>query len=84
MSALHPAHAAGQSLSFASPKASNQRKGDPDDWPDPAMLRKKRNGPKLAIAQTTGRSDRFFLPLLGANQRGPIEPIFDRFAMETM
>ena len=33
----------GQSLSFASPKASNQRKGDPDDWPDPAMLRKKRN-----------------------------------------
>jgi hypothetical protein len=37
------ARAAGQSLSFASPKESNQRKGDPDDWPDPAMLRKKRN-----------------------------------------
>ena len=33
----------GESLSFASPKESNQRKGDPDDWPDPAMLRKKRN-----------------------------------------
>ena len=38
------AHAAGQSLSFASPKESNQRKGDPDDWPFPALLRKKRNG----------------------------------------
>ena len=33
----------GETLSFASPKESNQRKGDPDDWPDPAMLRKKRN-----------------------------------------
>ena len=32
-------------------------------------------------AQTAGRSDRFFPPLLGANQRGPLEPIFDRFAM---
>ena len=31
-----PAHAAGQSLSFASPKASNQRKGDPDDCPRPS------------------------------------------------
>jgi hypothetical protein len=25
-------------------KKSHQRKGDPDDCPDPAMLRKKRNG----------------------------------------
>ena len=47
------------------------------------MLRKKRNEKKLAIAQTVFRSDRFFLPLLGANQRGPIEPMFDRFAMRT-
>jgi len=33
----------GESLSSASPEESNQRRGDPDDWPDPAMLRKKRN-----------------------------------------
>ena len=46
-----------------------------------AMLRKKAERKKLAIAQTVFRSDRFFLPLLGANQRGPIEQIFDRFAM---
>ncbi len=32
-------------------------------------------------AQTVFRSDRFFPPLLGANQRGPFEPIFDRFAI---
>ena len=36
---------------------------------------------KTRFAQTVFRSDRFFLPLLGANQRGPIEPMFDRFAM---
>jgi hypothetical protein len=33
------------------------------------------------FAQTVRRSDRFFPPLLGANQRGPVEPMFDRFAM---
>ena len=33
----------GEALSFASPKESNQRKGDPDDCPIPAMLRKRRN-----------------------------------------
>jgi hypothetical protein len=42
---------------------------------------KKAERRKLANAQTVRRSDRFFLPLLGANQRGPIEPMFDRFAM---
>ena len=36
---------------------------------------------KTRYAQTVFRSDRFFPPLLGANQRGPVEPIFDRFAM---
>ena len=36
---------------------------------------------RTRYAQIAGRSDRFFLPLLGANQRGPVEPIFDRFAM---
>ena len=39
-----------------------------------AMLRKKRNE-KTRFAQTVFRSDRFFLPLLGANQRGPIKLI---------
>ena len=39
---------------------------------------------KTRFAQTVFRSDRFFPPLLGANQRGPIDPIFDRFAMRTM
>jgi hypothetical protein len=77
-----PISPVGESLSFASPKESNQRKGDPEDWPDPAMLRKKRNE-KTRYAQTVFRSDRFFLLLLGANQRGPIEPIFDRFAMKS-
>ena len=37
---------------------------------------------KTRFAQTVFRSDRFCPPLLGANQRGPIEPILDRFAME--
>ena len=36
---------------------------------------------KTRFAQTVFPSDRFFLLLLGANQRGPVEPIFDRFAM---
>jgi hypothetical protein len=44
---------------------------------------KKAEQPETRCAQTAGRSDRFFLPLLGANQRGPVEPIFDRFAMST-
>jgi hypothetical protein len=30
------------------------------------------------FAQTVRRSDRFFPPLLGANQRGPVERMFDR------
>jgi hypothetical protein len=38
---------------------------------------------KTRYAQTVFRSDRFFLPLLGANQRAPVDPIFDRFAMRT-
>ena len=50
---------------------------------DPAMLRKKSETEKLAVAHTVFRSDRVFPPLLGANQRGPVEPIFDRFAMWT-
>jgi hypothetical protein len=40
---------------------------------------KKAEQPETRCAQTAGRSDRFFLPLLGANQRGPVEPMFDRF-----
>ena len=36
---------------------------------------------RTRYAQTAGRSYRFFLPLLGANQRGPVEAIFDRFAI---
>jgi hypothetical protein len=31
---------------------------------------------KTRFAQTVFHSDRFFLPLLGANQRGPVEQIF--------
>ena len=42
---------------------------------------KKAERKKLAIAQTVFRSDRFFPPLLGANQRGPFAQMFDRFAM---
>ena len=60
-----PAHAAGQLLSFASPKESNQRKGDPDDWPDPAMLRKKRNGPKLAALKQRAVLIAFFFRFTG-------------------
>jgi hypothetical protein len=45
------------------------------------MLRKKRHGGNSLVAQTVRRSDRFFPPLLGAKQWGPVEPIFDRFAV---
>ena len=65
MSADHPAHAAGQLLSFASPKESNQRKGDPDDCPDPAMLRKKRNEKKLATLRQFFVLIAFFLRFSG-------------------
>jgi hypothetical protein len=34
-------------------KKGHQRKGDPDDRPDPAMLRKKRNG-KNSLRSNTG------------------------------
>ena len=44
---------------------------------------KKAERPETRCAQTAGRSDRFFPPLLGANQRGPVEPTFDRFARRT-
>ena len=36
---------------------------------------------RTRCAQTAGRSYRFFPPLLGANQRGPVAAIFDRFAI---
>ena len=39
---------------------------------------------KTRFAQTVFRSDRFFPPLLGANQRGPVAPMFDRFAMRVV
>jgi hypothetical protein len=42
-------------------KTSHQRKGDPDDCPDPAMLRKKRNGPKLASLKHRAVLIAFFL-----------------------
>ena len=44
---------------------------------------KKAEQKKLAIAQTVFCSYRFFLPLLGANQRGPVRRIFDHFEMKT-
>ena len=47
------------------------------------MLRKKRSE-KTRFAQTVFRSDRFFLPLLGANQRQSVWRIFDRFAMTAL
>ncbi|MBC7708933.1 MAG: hypothetical protein H7203_02650 [Rhizobacter sp.] len=64
--------------SFA--KKSNQKKATPTIG---LFLRcsEKSGTEKLAIAQTVFCSYRFFLPLLGANQRGPVEQIFDRFAM---
>ena len=42
---------------------------------------KKAERKQLANAQTVFRSYRFVPALLGANQRGPVEPILDRFAM---
>ncbi len=45
------------------------------------MLRKKRNDPKLAALRQRAVLIALIFPLLGANQRGPIDPIFDRFAM---
>ena len=38
---------------------------------------------KTRFAQTVFRSDRFFPPLLGANQRGHFERMFDRLAMRS-
>ena len=61
-------------------KKSNQKKATPTIGP---ILRcsEKSGTKKTRYAQTVFRSDRFFLPLLGANQRGPVEPVFDRFAI---
>jgi len=44
----------GKSLSFASPKESNQRKGDPNIRPDPAVLATRgtrTNRPKVALTR---------------------------------
>jgi hypothetical protein len=42
----------------------------------PSLRCSKKSGTKkLAIAQTVFRSDRLYLALLGANQRGAVEPI---------
>ena len=73
----------GDSLSSASPKESDQRRGDPDDWPDPTMLRKEAERKKLASRRQFFVVIALVFPLLGANQRGPVKPIFDRFAMRT-
>ena len=61
-------------------KKSNQKKATPTIV---LILRcsEKSGTARTRCAQIAGRSYRFFLPLLGANQRGPVEPIFDRFAM---
>ncbi|GEM_PF-6411539 len=61
-------------------KESNPRKATPTIV---LILRcsEKSGTARTRSAQTAGRSDRFFLALLGANQQGPIEPIFDRSAM---
>ena len=77
------AHAARQSLPFASPKASNQVKGDPDIRPDPRFGVKTSRGPKLATLKQRTASSTFSLQISGANTRGPFEQIFDRFAMRT-
>jgi hypothetical protein len=50
---------------FCFAKKGNQRKGDPDDWPIPAMLRKKRNGPKLATLKQRAVLIAFFLRFSG-------------------
>jgi hypothetical protein len=67
---------------FCFAKKSNQKKATPTIV---LILRcsEKSGTKKTRYAQTVFRSDRFFLPLLGANQRGPVEPMFDRFAMGT-
>ena len=77
----HRAHAARQSLSFASPKASNQRKGDPDIRPDPRFEAKTSRGPKLATLKQRTASSTFSLQISGANERGPPEQKFDRVAI---
>jgi hypothetical protein len=52
-------------------KKSHQRKGDPDDCPDPAMLRKKRNGPKLASLRQRAVLIAFFLRFSGTIHGDP-------------
>jgi hypothetical protein len=72
-----PAHAAGAVTFFASPKKVTQKRR-PRRLAYSCDAQKKAERKKLAIAQTVFRSDRFFLPLLGANQRGPIKPMLER------
>ena len=74
---------AGQSLSFASPKASNQRKGDPDIRPDPRFEAKTSRGRKLAALRQPTASSTFSLQISGSNGRGPNGLIFDRSATRT-
>ena len=71
------AHAARQQLSFASPKESHQRKGDPDIRPVRGIARfeaKTSRGPKLAALKqrTAGllKCATFSLQISGANTRG--------------
>jgi hypothetical protein len=52
-------------------KKSHQRKGDPDDCPDPAMLRKKRNGLKLASLKHRAVLIAFFLRFSGTINGDP-------------
>ena len=75
------AHAAGQSLSFASPKESNQRKGDPDIRPDPRFEAKTSRGPKLAALKQRTASSTFSLQISGSNNGDPVGRVFDRFAI---
>ncbi len=62
-------------------KKGHQRKGDPDDCPDPAMLEKKRNGPKLASLRQRAVLIAFFLRFSGTINGDPERRMFDRFAM---
>ena len=71
--------ACGRVTFLASPRKVTQRRR-PRRLAYSCDAQKKAERKKLAIAQTVFRSDRFFLPLLGPNQRGPVEPILDRFA----
>jgi hypothetical protein len=41
------------------------KKGDPDDWPDPAMLRKKRNGGNSLTLKQSAVLIAFFLRFSG-------------------